>query len=120
MSGAGHDAEAVEEILCTSSAPPPDIPSTPPGRGRAARPSCPEAERATTQLWFHSRTPHRSGPNTSASARRALYPTYNARSEGDLRTEYYAAKRARFAAGAGRDDGKVQVSLIDDFQGRSV
>jgi NADH:ubiquinone oxidoreductase subunit len=71
-------------------------------------------------LWFHSRTPHRSGANTSTVPRRALYPTYNARSEGDLRAEYYREKQARFAAGSGRADGKVQVSLIDDFQGRSV
>ena len=46
-------------------------------------------------LWFHSRTPHRSGPNTSPVARRALYPTYNARSEGDLREDYYREKLAR-------------------------
>jgi hypothetical protein len=71
-------------------------------------------------LWFHSRTPHRSGPNASAVPRRALYPTYNARSEGDLRDDYYREKLARFAAEGGRADGKVQVSLIDDFQGRSV
>ena len=51
-----------------------------------------------TTLWFHSRTPHRSGPNTSSVARRALYPTYNARSEGDLRTDYYRQKLAEFAA----------------------
>jgi len=71
-------------------------------------------------LWFHSRTPHRSGPNHSPIARRALYPTYNALSEGDLRADYYAEKLARFSATGGRADGKVQVSLIDDFQGRSV
>ncbi len=75
---------------------------------------------AGSTLWFHSRTPHRSGPNTSGVPRRALYPTYNARSEGDLRGEYYREKVARFAAGDGRADGKVQVSLIDDFQGRSL
>ncbi len=75
---------------------------------------------AGSTLWFHSRTPHRSGPNTSGEPRRALYPTYNARSEGDLRADYYREKVARFAAGDGRADGKVQVSLIDDFQGRSV
>ena len=74
---------------------------------------------AGSTLWFHSRTPHRSGPNTSARPRRALYPTYNARSEGDLRADYYREKQARFAA-RGRADGKVQVSLIDDFQGRAV
>lgn len=70
-------------------------------------------------LWFHSRTPHRSGPNTSPLPRRALYPTYNALREGDLREEYYRAKRAELATG-GRADGKVRVSLIDDFQGRAL
>ena len=71
-------------------------------------------------LWFHSRTPHRSGPNRSDRPRRALYPTYNALAEGDLREEYYAAKLARFRDEGGRADGKVQVSLINDFQGRAV
>ena len=76
--------------------------------------------RAGQTLWFHSRTPHRSGPNSSARARRALYPTYNALAEGDLRDDYYREKLERFAAGDGRADGLVQVSLIDDFQGRPV
>ena len=75
---------------------------------------------AGSTLWFHSRTPHRSGPNRSPVPRRALYPTYNALAEGDLREEYYATKLARFRAEGGRADGKVQVSLINDFQGRSV
>jgi len=69
-------------------------------------------------LWFHSRTPHRSGPNQSATARRALYPTYNAASEGDHRAEYYGDKLAEFAASERSE--RVQVSLIGDFQGRSV
>lgn len=70
-------------------------------------------------LWFHSRTPHRSGPNSSNVARRALYPTYNALAEGDLREDYYREKRVAFAA----DDGSgyhTKVSLIGDFQGRAV
>ena len=70
-------------------------------------------------LWFHSRTPHRSGPNTSSVARRALYPTYNALAEGDLRDDYYREKLAAFTA----DDGTghhTKVSLIGDFQGRAV
>lgn len=72
-------------------------------------------------LWFHSRTPHRSGPNRSPHPRRALYPTYNARAEGDLRAAYYDEKRARFAAGRdGTAADRVQVSLIGDFQGREV
>jgi hypothetical protein len=70
-------------------------------------------------LWFHSRTPHRSGPNGSPQPRRALYPTYNALSEGDLREAYYRQKAAELAAApAGAD--RVPVSLIGDFQGRPV
>lgn len=69
-------------------------------------------------LWFHSRTPHRSGPNTSPLPRRALYPTYNAAAEGDLREDYYRQKLAEFAASEAGDT--VQVSLIGDFQGRPV
>jgi hypothetical protein len=75
--------------------------------------------RAGQTLWFHSRTPHRSGPNDSPLARRALYPTYNARSEGDLREAYYAEKLGEFAASDAPTD-RVRVSLIGDFQGRPV
>jgi hypothetical protein len=74
---------------------------------------------AGTTLWFHSRTPHRSGPNRSTRDRRALYPTYNARREGDLRDAYYVQKRAEFDASSIGDD-RVQVSLINDFQGKRV
>jgi ectoine hydroxylase-related dioxygenase (phytanoyl-CoA dioxygenase family) len=69
-------------------------------------------------LWFHSRTPHRSGPNRSARDRRAIYPTYNARREGDLRAEYYRVKLDRMSRT--RVGTNVQVSLIGDFQGRPV
>ena len=75
--------------------------------------------RAGQTLWFHSRTPHRSGPNHTDVPRRALYPTYNARSEGDLRDEYYAEKLEAFRSG-GRADGMVRVSLINDFRGIAV
>jgi hypothetical protein len=75
--------------------------------------------RAGQTLWFHSRTPHRSGPNTTDTPRRALYPTYNAASEGDLRADYYAEKLAAFRSG-GRNDGMVRVSLINDFRGVAV
>jgi 2-aminoethylphosphonate dioxygenase len=71
---------------------------------------------AGATLWFHSRTPHRSGPNRSARPRRALYPTYNAAREGDRRLEYYATKAAVFATAPRRDH--AQVSLIGDFEGR--
>ena len=74
---------------------------------------------AGTTLWFHSRTPHRSAANSSDRDRRALYPTYNARREGDLRAAYYEQKLAEFAA-ADSDGARVQVSLINDFQGRPV
>lgn len=78
--------------------------------------------RAGDTLWFHSRTPHRSGPNRSASPRRALYPTYNARSEGELRVDYYRQKAAELAEAAQAPTGqdRVPVSLIADFQGRPV
>jgi hypothetical protein len=75
--------------------------------------------RAGQTLWFHSRTPHRSGPNASAVPRRALYPTYNALAEGDLRDAYYRQKLAELAAAADEPD-RVPVSLIGDFQGRPV
>jgi hypothetical protein len=70
-------------------------------------------------LWFHSRTPHRSGSNSSDRPRRALYPTYNALAEGDLRAAYYRDKLATFALGSD-DPARVQVSLIGDFEGRPV
>jgi hypothetical protein len=69
-------------------------------------------------LWFHSRTPHRSGPNRSDQPRRALYPTYNAAREGDLRAAYYDTKRAAFASAPSGD--RARVSLIGDFEGRPV
>jgi hypothetical protein len=69
--------------------------------------------RAGETLWFHSRTPHRSGPNLGPTPRRALYPTYNALAEGDLRAAYYEQKRAELG-------DRTAVSLIGDFQGRPV
>jgi len=74
--------------------------------------------RAGQTLFFHALTPHRSGANRSARDRRALYPTYNGASEGDLREDYYAAKREAFATSP--DDGRVRLSLIGDFEGRPV
>jgi 2-aminoethylphosphonate dioxygenase len=79
----------------------------------------PVPARAGQTLWFHSRTPHRSGSNRSSRARRALYPTYNASAEGDLREAYYRDKLATFAKGDAPVD-RVQVSLIGDFEGRPV
>jgi 2-aminoethylphosphonate dioxygenase len=79
----------------------------------AALPWAPVEVSAGETLWFHSRTPHRSGPNLGPRPRRALYPTYNALAEGDLRGAYYDEKRTALA-------GSDAVSLIGDFQGRPV
>jgi Phytanoyl-CoA dioxygenase (PhyH) len=72
--------------------------------------------RAGQTLFFHALTPHRSDPNHSARDRRALYPTYNGRSEGDLRDEYYAERRHALATADSSE--RVQLSLIGDFEGR--
>lgn len=69
-------------------------------------------------LWFHSWTPHRSAENRSSRDRRALYPTYNAASEGDLRSKYYEEKITKMSQQ--RVGSNVQVSLIGDFLGRPV
>jgi predicted HD phosphohydrolase len=74
--------------------------------------------RAGQTLWFHSRTPHRSGANHSSHDRRALYPTYNAARHGDLRDDYYREKVERFRTMA--PGQHVTVSLIGDFEGRPV
>jgi ectoine hydroxylase-related dioxygenase (phytanoyl-CoA dioxygenase family) len=47
-------------------------------------------------VFFDSYLPHRSGPNRSARARRALYITYNRASEGNVRDEYVVQKRTHF------------------------
>ena len=70
-------------------------------------------------LWFHSLTPHRSGPNLSSCDRRAMYPTFNAASEGNLRDAYYEQKLREFRENTHSAD-TVQVSLINDFEGRPV
>lgn len=75
--------------------------------------------KAGQTLWFHSRTPHRSGDNNSNRDRRALYPTYNALSEGDLRELYYAQKLQEFQDSKNSGE-RVRVSLINDFRGRHV
>mgnify|MGYP003546800753 FL=1 len=47
-------------------------------------------------LFFDSYLPHRSGPNRSSEARRALYVTYNRASAGMRRDAYFAHKRHSF------------------------
>ena len=106
VSGRHHDLLPVDDVGCIRA----DV--------VADMDWAPVEVRAGETLWFHSRTPHRSGPNLGTTPRRALYPTYNALSEGDLRAAYYEQKRAELAS-AGEGD-RVAVSLIGDFQGRPV
>ncbi len=47
-------------------------------------------------VFFDSYIPHRSHPNTSGRSRRAMYITYNKRSEGSRRDDYFADKRIKF------------------------
>jgi ectoine hydroxylase-related dioxygenase (phytanoyl-CoA dioxygenase family) len=67
-------------------------------------------------LFFHSHTPHRSGSNTSQRDRRAIYPTFNAASQGNLRDAYYEEKLRVFRDTA-HTANNVRISLIDDFEG---
>lgn len=69
-------------------------------------------------LWFDSYLPHRSDTNTTGTARRAFYLTYNAASAGDFRSTYYDDKAATFA-GVEEDD-RARLSITDDFLGRPV
>ena len=71
---------------------------------------------AGTTLWFHSRTPHRSGPNRSPAPARALYPTYNAAAKATAAPSYYRDEGRHVAATEPGD--RALVSLIGDFEGR--
>lgn len=52
--------------------------------------------RAGDILVFGSYLAHRSGPNHSSCDRKALYATYNSKSEGDLHEAYYAQRRIEY------------------------
>jgi ectoine hydroxylase-related dioxygenase (phytanoyl-CoA dioxygenase family) len=56
-------------------------------------------------LFFDSYAPHASKPNLTDRARRILYLTYNAASEGDHRARYFAEKRANFPPDVERQPG---------------
>jgi len=58
-------------------------------------------------VFFDSYTPHASGPNLTAERRRVLYITYNRRSAGDHRVQYYADKRKSFPPDIERDPTKT-------------
>jgi len=65
-------------------------------------------------LWFGSRVPHRSATNRTESTRRAIFCTYNAAAEGDLRERYYEDKLRYFA-----DTGapSTRLSTVGGFHG---
>lgn len=65
---------------------------------------------------FSGYLPHKSGKNMSSRPRRAMFLTYNPKSEGDHHTEYYRAKhegKEGFAK-------EGQLSFITDFTGKIV
>ena len=57
-------------------------------------------------VFFGSYAPHRSMPNKTEMARRVLYITFNAASEGDHRAQYYADKRRNYPPDIERDPHK--------------
>lgn len=67
-------------------------------------------------VFFDSFTPHYSNENRSNRARRAIYVTYNAASDGDHRAWYYDDKRALLAAADATE--RVRISVNDDFLGK--
>jgi hypothetical protein len=69
-------------------------------------------------VFFSSFAPHLSPPNNTDDARRALYVTYNAASEGDWRESYYEDKRRSLAAVHDSAGGLMRISKIDHFEGK--
>ena len=65
-----------------------------------------------TCMFFNSFSPIRSGTNRSDRSRRALYVTYDARSERDLRLDYEDHKKQALA--------ERRISLINHFLGEDV
>lgn len=63
-------------------------------------------------VFFDSYTPHRSGSNLTQYPRRVLYITYNRRSEGDHRLQYYADKRQSYPPDIERELGKKYVFKV--------
>ena len=72
-------------------------------------------------LLFGSYIPHKSPTNRSDQPRRIVYLTYNAKSQGDWREQYYADKRQTFSAYAKDNSNReTQISKIAHFQGKVV
>jgi ectoine hydroxylase-related dioxygenase (phytanoyl-CoA dioxygenase family) len=67
-------------------------------------------------VFFNGYIPHRSNANTSATTRRALFLTYNPKSQGDHHADYYLAKHA----GRRGFDGAKAISFQGDFQGKII
>jgi ectoine hydroxylase-related dioxygenase (phytanoyl-CoA dioxygenase family) len=63
-------------------------------------------------VFFDSFIPHRSGPNRTGEPRRVLYVTYNARSAGDHRRDYYNDKRRSYPPDCEREPGKQYVFRV--------
>ncbi len=72
-------------------------------------------------LLFSSYVPHQSSVNCSCQPRRIIYLTYNARSQGDWREQYYTDKRQTFSGYAKESSNRdKQISKIAHFQGKVV
>jgi ectoine hydroxylase-related dioxygenase (phytanoyl-CoA dioxygenase family) len=56
----------------------------------------PTPVRSGDAIVFDGLVPHRSAPNRSGLARRALFLTFNPKKQGEKRSEYYEAKRRLF------------------------
>ena len=63
-------------------------------------------------VFFDSYAPHQSAPNLTDQRRRVLYVTYNRRSAGDHRADYYADKRLSFPPDIEREPGKEYVFRV--------
>ena len=51
-------------------------------------------------IFFNALVPHRSGPNLTSEARRAIYLTYHPAADGDQRARYFQDKQRSLACGA--------------------
>lgn len=73
-------------------------------------------------LFFSSKAPHRSGANRTEQQRRAIYLTYNAASEGDLREAYYNDRDRQLAEQASATAGAeaARISTIGHFLGERL
>ena len=63
-------------------------------------------------IFFDSYAPHRSGPNLTKDRRRVLYVTYNAISDGDQRSKYYADKYLTYPPDIDRDPNKKYIFKV--------